>query len=107
MVAPDPVTFTDCRGYNLLIGYVAVASPVDGTAMRHIIRQPGLDINHINKYGCSALWQAAHFKSHWKVFETLLSKGANPNQLTNEKETIMTRYLKGGKFDSKAVGVLL
>ena len=33
----DPSKYTDSRGYNLLIGYVAVAAPIDGTALRHII----------------------------------------------------------------------
>ena len=67
-----------------------------------------MDVNAVNNYGCSALWQAANFRSHWKVFETLLKAGANPNQLNDIKESVVTRYLKDSShYDSNVVRLLL
>lgn len=56
----NPVAHRNDRGYSLLSGYVAVANPVDGQALRHILSLPGMEVDAKNKYGCTALWQAAH-----------------------------------------------
>lgn len=88
------------------MGYIAVASPIDGSAVRYIVSRPGLNINHQNNYGNTTLWYAAHLKSHFKVFETLLKAGADPNITNQFGENVMTRHLKGKK-DSQVVRLLL
>ena len=52
-------TYTNAAGYNLLIGYMRFANPIEPAVVKLIVQNNNVQINHVDNFQRSALHWAA------------------------------------------------
>lgn len=80
---------------------MSYAKGIDPLAVRNLLDQTYLEVDHVDKSGSTALTEAAWNKAPLSVILMLIEAGANVNHVTDRGDTLIGTYLYWNDTDDK------